>query len=45
MSDRHREGLKFTLLLLTGLIPSQHLRKFIYTTVFGMHFNRHRHHL
>ena len=36
MLYRYRGGFVFTLLLLTGLIPSQHMRRFLYTRVFGM---------
>jgi len=39
LSERYREGLKFTLLRATGLIPSQHVRRFIYARIFGLHLD------
>jgi acetyltransferase-like isoleucine patch superfamily enzyme len=36
MIARYRGGLAFTLLTWVGLIPSQHIRKFLYSRVFAM---------
>lgn len=40
MLSRYRGGFAFTLLLMVGLIPSQHVRKFFYSRVFGMKIDR-----
>lgn len=40
MMSRYKEGLRFTLGIWCGLVPSQRIRRFLYTRVFGMQLGK-----